>query len=412
MNVFKISFTGLLCVFSFKAIAQVSPDTFLQSPDAYFGQTLPGNSPEEFAEIFLETEGQRYQNSSFSPDGKEFLYNVFNEQTNSYALYQTNYVNGSWTVPARAAFTESLKEKLIYEPRHHPDGRGLYLIVEGELFYSEKKGNGWTVPEKLEDPVNLPNTEHPALDQNNTLYFWSRREGEDDLYQSVPEKGKYNSLSNLGVPVNSPAFDGDPFIALDGGYLIFTSNRGMATATTEGTWLGGGGTDLYISYRKSGKWTNPKNLGSEVNKEDVWNYNPLVTPDGKYFIFGRRKMGENGYSKLYWMSAAFIDSLRNTNFEPYVRKGIQNQVAKAGSPFSFQFPEDTFIDDDGNHTLTYSAFLSNEAPLPKWLKFNPASGKFSGTPAGPGEVSIIVRATDITKASITSPPFTIKVEER
>src|SRR5688572_28360719 len=43
----------------------------------YFGQTPPGENPEVFAEDFLKVEGSGFQNSSFSPDGKEFLYNVF-----------------------------------------------------------------------------------------------------------------------------------------------------------------------------------------------------------------------------------------------------------------------------------------------------------------------------------------------
>jgi hypothetical protein len=97
-----------------------------------------------------------------------------------------------------------------------------------------------------------------------------------------------------------------------------------------------------------------------------------------------------------------IDSLRYTNFTPYVKTNIDNQKDTLGRLFSLQIPDSTFIDDDGNHTLIYSATLSPGNPLPGWLSFDPATRTFSGIPTATGVSTIKVTATDTFGASAYS----------
>ncbi|MCT7967673.1 DUF4347 domain-containing protein [Laspinema sp. D1] len=85
------------------------------------------------------------------------------------------------------------------------------------------------------------------------------------------------------------------------------------------------------------------------------------------------------------------------NRAPVVETEIAPGTATATQPFSFQFPATTFTDADGD-TLTYSATLDNDNPLPSWLSFNPTTRTFSGTPTAShfGSFNIKVTASDGT----------------
>ena len=91
------------------------------------------------------------------------------------------------------------------------------------------------------------------------------------------------------------------------------------------------------------------------------------------------------------------------NDAPAVANAIADQNATQGSAFSFQFALNTFNDVDVGDTLTYTATLDTNAPLPAWLSFNASTRTFSGTP-GAGDVSTItvkVTATDGSSASVS-----------
>jgi hypothetical protein len=75
-----------------------------------------------------------------------------------------------------------------------------------------------------------------------------------DLY-AVTER-QSATLVNLGATVNSPAWDGHPFVTADGSTLYFASDRPG----------GEGGTDIWVSsLLPSGAWGTPRNAGPAVN---------------------------------------------------------------------------------------------------------------------------------------------------
>ena len=91
------------------------------------------------------------------------------------------------------------------------------------------------------------------------------------------------------------------------------------------------------------------------------------------------------------------------NDAPTVANAIADQNATQGSAYLFQFAANTFNDVDVGDTLTYTATLSNDTPLPAWLSFNAVTRTFSGTP-GAGDVGTItvkVTATDGSSASVS-----------
>lgn len=82
---------------------------------------------------------------------------------------------------------------------------------------------------------------------------------------------------------------------------------------------------------------------------------------------------------------------------PLLFKAIADQQATQGIFFTFTLPDDTFSDPDVGDSLTYTATLDNDTPLPNGLKFNAATQTFSGTPENRdvGIVNIKVTAQDV-----------------
>ncbi|MCP1747593.1 putative Ig domain-containing protein [Bradyrhizobium japonicum] len=85
-----------------------------------------------------------------------------------------------------------------------------------------------------------------------------------------------------------------------------------------------------------------------------------------------------------------------SNDAPALVNQTLSQSATAGTPFSLTLPANTFQDADSGDHLTLAATLGNGTALPSWLKFNAATGNFSGTPGSgnAGGFDIKVTATD------------------
>ncbi|MEH2090867.1 beta-propeller fold lactonase family protein [Nostoc sp.] len=126
-----------------------------------------------------------------------------------------------------------------------------------------------------------------------------------------------------------------------------------------------------------------------------------LSSDGKYLYTA-------GYddSAVALFSAPF-------NHTPEVANEILDQETTEDSVFNFTLPVDTFSDVDVEDTLTYTATLENDNLLPTWLKFDPATLTFSGTPKNKdvGNLNIKVTAKDIAGEE-ASDIFTLGVADK
>lgn len=79
-------------------------------------------------------------------------------------------------------------------------------------------------------------------------------------------------------------------MARDERFIIFSSN---GRPDTRGSY------DLYISYRCAGEWTEPANLGDDINSA-AWDFGARLTPDGEYLFFtsNRSDFGEPPEERL------------------------------------------------------------------------------------------------------------------
>jgi hypothetical protein len=357
-------------------------------PDSlYLGQTPPGNTPQVFAPGIVSLPGRPEYGISISPAGDEMLFALGNWPNKRTMIMK--YENDHWTSPDTVSFsTTRSAEEAIYSP----DGSRVYYyaynppnpVGGADLCYSVKNGAVWSEPVNLGPPLNTTQNEyHPCVVADSSIYF---ENGVGKICYSKYQNGAYQPRVLMPPLFNDPNMAwGNPYVSPDEGYFIFNSSRPG----------GFGGTDLYISYKKpDGTWTNPKNLGNIINTSTN-ECGSEITDDSLYMTFVSN-------NDVYWVGSGFIDSLRHTNFIPYVLNLIPEQTAILGEIFTFTVPDTTFVDDDGNQTLTYGAKLSNGDPLPSWLTFDTVTATFTGTPLLTGMLTIVITATDTAGASVST----------
>jgi hypothetical protein len=359
-------------------------------PDSlYLGQTPPGSIPVVFAPGIVSLPNRNEAVITFSPDGKSIFFYIekYPQPGTPYTLFMT-YTDNHWTSPDTIQYSIG---RSTGEPFLAFNGNRVYMFASNavnhqgvvDLSYSEKQGDTWSDPISMGDPPNSENYQyHPCIVGDTSVYFSSNA---GHICRSQYSNGTYQNRVILPKPVNYVGSQtwGDPYVSPDETYLIFKSIRPE----------GFGQNDLYISYKKTdGSWTNPKNLGNIINTQYDQSSGD-VTPDGLYMTYASNK-------DLHWVSTSFIDSLKYTNFIPYLENPVPDQTIFIGQPFSFTIPDSTFLDDDGNNTLTYDAILANGDPLPSWMAFDTVTGTFSGTPPESETLDISVTAIDTAGASV------------
>ena len=152
---------------------------------------------------------------------------------------------------------------------------------------------------KLASPLNSEDNEGAAsISPDGRFLYFAKCNASDglgscDIYVSERNGNTWSKPKNLGVNVNSSAWDSQPSIASDGRTLFFVSNR-------EG---GFGKSDIYYSYlKKDGSWTKAKNLGEKINTQNN-EISPFIHPSNTTLYFssdGHIGMGGQDifYSKI------------------------------------------------------------------------------------------------------------------
>jgi VCBS repeat-containing protein len=99
-------------------------------------------------------------------------------------------------------------------------------------------------------------------------------------------------------------------------------------------------------------------------------------------------------------AASSLDiAIAGANDAPTLAAPLADRDLTFNKAFSFTVPANSFTDSDQGDALKYSATLADGSALPSWLKFDAASGTFSGTsPKTVGSIDVRVTATDYVKA--------------
>ncbi|HMM76515.1 MAG TPA: putative Ig domain-containing protein [Gammaproteobacteria bacterium] len=81
---------------------------------------------------------------------------------------------------------------------------------------------------------------------------------------------------------------------------------------------------------------------------------------------------------------------------PRLAQALENRAVYLGQSFSFGLPAASFVDLNPGTALSFEATLANGNPLPSWLRFDPATQRFTGAPPNGalGSYAVRVKATD------------------
>lgn len=235
-----------------------------------------------------------------------------------------------------------------YLPALSADGSTLIFTrskkVDGlrneDFYLSYNNADDWQLAKNLGAPINTEQNEGAQCitADGKTLYFTacSRNDsyGRCDIYESRFVNGEWTEPVNLGENVNTENWESQPAISADGRQLFFVSNRSG----------GRGGKDIWVSYKNaSGSWTKAKNLGSEINssKDDI---SPFLHWDNQTLYFASKGfVGMGGFD----IFLSRLDALGNWG-----------QVKNIGYPINSPADENSLIvAKDGRTAYFASAYF-------------------------------------------------------
>jgi hypothetical protein len=242
----------------------------------------------------------------FSKNGKEVYYSKYygnyRKFDGAWKITCMKEKNGLWNAP------EIIMGGLT--PFLAPDSKRLFFSSADSwhIMMTEKHGQAWTEPKNLGPLINFSRRQDtPCVTNDSTLYFSARDEKSMGIYRSRFVRGKYSRPEKLGFGINSDYHDYGPFVDPDEAFMIFTSFRPGS--------LGLG--DLYISFHlEDNTWTNPVNMGSEINTKYKERF-PFVSPDGSYLFFNSNRPSElnkhpvpDGPGNIFWINTKIFSELR------------------------------------------------------------------------------------------------------
>jgi len=284
-KLFLLSLIFLFCL-SAKLSAQTN---FWNSPDAYFGQISPTDTPKIFAPKILADSGIVLGTVAFSKNGKEFYYTYARSwfDRKGSGVKQIIYNGKKWNKP-----------KVLFEDLSNPslstNENKLFLGGTGsKVWQSERINNKWNTPVVVHNKsyglYNFQPTNSGVFYAGSNANKGNKNDYSTYDFCTLTISKTDTVIQSLGNPLNTEGFDGDFYIAPDESYIIISAKE---TPTYE--------SELYISFRKADKtWTNPKSLGPAINDGLAHRFGQYVTPDKKYLIYTKGTSEKD--CNLYWV---------------------------------------------------------------------------------------------------------------
>ena len=204
-------------------------------------------------------------------------------------------------------------------------------------FSKEHPDNNYVfTPQNLGDSVNSADLEYyPSTTIDGKQLVFTRRVADDeDFYECDLINGKWSKAKPLGGKVNTNLNEGAQNISQDGQWIVFTGCNYPE---------GFGSCDLYISYKTNDGWSEGENLGPVVNTE-FWESSPCLSPDKKDLYFSSDRPGGYG-GKDIWVThrTAAGRWTEPENLGPQI-----NTNGDESCPFMYSDNQTLFFNSDGH----------------------------------------------------------------
>lgn len=182
---------------------------------------------------------------------------------------------------------------LYFTIAKHPENAG-GKKDKGDIWYSTRDAEGnWGKKKRLGAPLNnkYKNAVLAVLNDGNTLLLRGHysEDGSAPKTQGISVSNK-NSAGEWSFPEELPV---NYFMNKSEDLSLSISSDGKVMILSMESFGTFGAEDLYVSFKKDGKWSDPRNLGSEVNTH-MQELSPFLAADGKSLYFssnGRKGFG-------------------------------------------------------------------------------------------------------------------------
>lgn len=147
-------------------------------------------------------------------------------------------------------------------------------------------------PQNLGDSINTAESEYfPSISIDGKKLIFTRLIGghNEDFYGSIKQGSAWRKAVALKGDINTPQNEGAQNVSQDGTWLLFTGCYRPD---------GFGSCDIYLSYLTENGWSQPFNLGGNINT-DQWESQPSISPDKRDLYFASRRPGGYGGSDIY-----------------------------------------------------------------------------------------------------------------
>lgn len=208
-------------------------------------------------------------------------------------------------------------------------GGGRKGLGSCDLFFSQRQGPKWSVPQNLGSEINSRSWEtQPSFSADGKTLYYIKRVKEksgfshSDIFVSeVGNDGYWKIPVALPAHINTKKNEESVFIHPDGQTLYFSSDGHP----------GMGGLDIFITKKnEKGEWSLPRNLGYPINTH-VSENSILISPDAQKAYFASDREGGFGGLDLYEFELPKViqpnpvSYLVGTVVDAETRKPIQSQ---------------------------------------------------------------------------------------
>jgi outer membrane protein OmpA-like peptidoglycan-associated protein len=311
------------------------------------GGTVNTMAEENFP-IFLKSDGSLYFTRTFDDDSK---YGPNDQNVwRSDKVGEQSYQKGTEVKKINNKFNNCIvgfnsDETKIYLLNSY-DGK---KDLKKGICYSLKKGDSWSKPKSIEIPgLDIEGSFysfHINKEENAIIisYLGPNSEGEEDLYVSLLENGKWSTPKSLGDAINSSGFEISPFLSKNSDTLFFSSNG-----------LGGeGDADIFYAIKQNNswfEWSEPINIGAKINSPK---FDAYFTMSDRFLYWSSNREAQR--SDIYYTSflpppPPLFASAEGTDVTIY--QGTDGKIdltPKGGvAPYSYQWSNGSTDEDPLN----------------------------------------------------------------
>ncbi len=255
----------------------------------------------EYSPVFAVDNSDELYYVSFNVEEDDVIF-VDENNTNFHTkIFRTQKEERGWSKPTALGTDVNRPGVNVSHVSFSPDGRRMFYtqatlsgnkISESKIYYSEGGDGGWGPGQEVQGVNGDWVAQHPMpgeLFGREVLFFVSDMTGGYgglDLYYATYEgEGKYSDPVNLGDQINSPGDEVTPFYR-DG--TLYYSSNGLPTI---------GGYDIFYSVWDGTSWSQPENMTSAYNSSVDDYYFTLDTEGYAGYLTSNRPGGRSAHGR-------------------------------------------------------------------------------------------------------------------